>query len=93
MSAQELMPLEEIEEIAFANLCIAKPEWIDSLLATARAAHALKAENEKLRSVYNCARRVLRFEGVNAMEFTEALHDLDDEIDRVWMLETARIYE
>lgn len=42
MSEHELMPLEEIEAIEFANLCIAKPDWIDKLLSTARAAHALK---------------------------------------------------
>jgi hypothetical protein len=38
---------------------------------------ALKEENEKLRAVFEAARRVLRFNGVDKVKFIGGLEDLD----------------
>jgi len=41
----------------------------------------LKEESEKLRAVYEAARRVLRFNGVDNQRTIEAVNDLDDAIE------------
>lgn len=63
--------------------------WIFWKAACASKGAETKEEILRLRAVYEAARRVLRFNGVDRQKVNEAVDQLDDAIERVKLLDSG----